>query len=173
MKHPIVLTVAGQPQIVSEDELVFVRVGGAIYYAIVVEAAKPTDACAKTIVFVDEDRNTVEGLIAVARAFPDREEEPPETPWIPVTKRLPQDEDGKWGSIVSVLVTVQSCSLLTGEPSKPFATSAAYDTEQMIFDINGLGAINAAPIENGKPRTVVTHWMPMPVSAADWEAVTA
>lgn len=26
MKHPIVLTVAGQPHIVSEDELVFARV---------------------------------------------------------------------------------------------------------------------------------------------------
>ena len=83
MKHPIVLTVAGQPHIVSEDELVFVRVGGVIYYAIVVEAAEPTDACAKTIMFVDEGRQTVEGLIAVARAFPDLEEEPPETPWVP------------------------------------------------------------------------------------------
>ena len=162
MKHPIVLTVAGQPHIVSEDELVFVRVGGVIYYAIVVEAAEPTDACAKTIKFVDEDRKAVEGLIAMERAFPDLEEEPPETPWIPVAERLPQDEDGKWGSIVSVLVTVQSCSLLSGEPTKPFVTSAAYDTEQLIFDINGLGAINAAPSESGKPRTTVTHWMPYP-----------
>ena len=169
MKHPIVLTVAGQPHIVSEDELVFVRVGGVIYYAIVVEAAEPTDACAKTIMFVDEDRKSVEGLVAVARAFPDLEEEPPETPWIPVTERLPQDDDGKWGSIVSVLVTVQPCSLLTGEPSKPFVTSAAYDIEQRIFDVGGLGAINAVLFESDKPRTTVSHWMPMPVSAADWE----
>lgn len=83
--------------------------------------------------------------------------------WIPVTERLPKVESWKLSDIVNVLVTVQNYNLFTGEATQPYVTSAAYNAEQLIFDINGRGAINAAPIENGKLRTNVTYWMPLPV----------
>ena len=70
-------------------------------------------------------------------------------------------------------MTVQPYCFLTDEPATSYVTSAAYDIEQRIFDVGGLGAVNAVLFESDKPRLTITHWMPMPVSAADWEAVTA
>ena len=82
--------------------------------------------------------------------------------WIPVTERLPEAEEGNWSGIARVLVTVQPYCFLTDEPATPYATSAAYDIEQRIFDVGGLGAINAVPFESDKPRLTITHWVPYP-----------
>lgn len=81
--------------------------------------------------------------------------------WIPVTERLPEANEGNLSGIAMVLVTVQPY-FLTDEPATPYATSAAYDIEQRIFDVGGLGAINAVPFESDKPRLTITHWMPLP-----------
>lgn len=82
--------------------------------------------------------------------------------WIPVTERLPEAKEGNWSGIARVLVTVQPYCFLTDEPATPYATSAAYDIEQRIFDVGGLGAINAVPFESDKPRLTITHWMSYP-----------
>ena len=82
--------------------------------------------------------------------------------WIPVTERLPEAKEGNWSGIARVLVTVQPYCFLTDEPATPYATSAAYDIEQRIFDVGGLGAINAVPFESDKPRLTITHWVPYP-----------
>lgn len=87
--------------------------------------------------------------------------------WIPVTERLPEAKEGNWSGIARVLVTVQPYCFLTDEPATPYATSAAYDIEQRIFDVGGLGAINAVPFESDKPRLTITHWMPYPKPAKE------
>ena len=86
--------------------------------------------------------------------------------WIPVTERLPEANEGNLSGIAMVLVTVQPY-FLTDEPATPYATSAAYDIEQRIFDVGGLGAINAVPFESDKPRLTITHWMPLPEAAKE------
>lgn len=87
--------------------------------------------------------------------------------WIPVTERLPEAKEGNWSGIARVLVTVQPYCFLTDEPATPYATSAVYDIEQRIFDVGGLGAINAVPFESDKPRLTITHWMPYPKPAQE------
>lgn len=87
--------------------------------------------------------------------------------WIPVTERLPEAKEGNWSGIARVLVTVQPYCFLTDEPATPYATSAAYDIEQRIFDVGGLGAVNAVLFESGKPRLTITHWMPLPEAAKE------
>lgn len=82
--------------------------------------------------------------------------------WIPVTERLPEAKEGNWSGIARVLVTVQPYCFLTDEPATPYVTSAAYDIEQRIFDVVGLGAVNAVLFESDKPRLTITHWMPLP-----------
>ena len=82
--------------------------------------------------------------------------------WIPVTERLPEAKEGNWSGIARVLVTVQPYCFLTDEPATPYVTSAAYDIEQRIFDVGGLGAVNAVLFESDKPRLTITHWMPYP-----------
>lgn len=82
--------------------------------------------------------------------------------WIPVTERLPEAKEGNWSGIAMVLVTVQPYCFLTDEPATPYVTSAAYDIEQRIFDVGGLGAVNAVLFESDKPRLTITHWMPLP-----------
>lgn len=82
--------------------------------------------------------------------------------WIPVTERLPEAKEGNWSGIARVLVTVQPYCFLTDEPATPYATSAAYDIEQRIFDVGGLGTVNAVLFESDKPRLTITHWMPYP-----------
>ena len=82
--------------------------------------------------------------------------------WIPVTERLPEAKEGNWSGIARVLVTVQPYCFLTDEPATPYVTSAAYDIEQRIFDVGGLGAVNAVLFESDKPRLTITHWMPHP-----------
>lgn len=82
--------------------------------------------------------------------------------WIPVTERLPEAKEGNWSGIARVLVTVQPYCFLTDEPATPYVTSAAYDIEQRIFDVGGLGAVNAVLFESDKPRLTITHWMPLP-----------
>lgn len=82
--------------------------------------------------------------------------------WIPVTERLPEAKEGNWSDIARVLVTVQPYCFLTDEPATPYVTSAAYDIEQRIFDVGGLGAVNAVLFESDKPRLTITHWMPYP-----------
>ena len=82
--------------------------------------------------------------------------------WIPVTERLPEAEEENWNGIARVLVTVQPYCFLTDEPATPYVTSAVYDIEQRIFDVGGLGAINAVLFESDKPRLTITHWMPYP-----------
>lgn len=82
--------------------------------------------------------------------------------WIPVTERLPEDKEGNWSGIARVLVTVQPYCFLTDEPATPYVTSAAYDIEQRIFDVGGLGAVNAVLFESDKPRLTITHWVPYP-----------
>lgn len=180
MKQTITVHVAGRSREVEPVDMmpILVSADGGYRYAILETAAHSPGVCVKNVAFVDEDNKTVERLLGVEeiataiRVTEAAKAASPKSPWIPVTERLPQDDDGKWGGIVSVLVTVQPCSLLTGEPSKPFVTSAAYDIEQRIFDVGGLGAINAVPFESDKPRTTVSHWMPMPVSAKEWKEVT-
>ena len=86
--------------------------------------------------------------------------------WIPVTERLPEAKEGNLSGIAMVLVTVQPY-FLTDEPATPYATSAAYDIEQRIFDVGGLGAVNAVPFESDKPRLTITHWMPLPEAAKE------
>lgn len=81
--------------------------------------------------------------------------------WIPVTERIPEAKEGNWNGIARVLVTVQPYCFLTDEPATPYATSAAYDIEQRIFDVGGLGAVNAVLFESDKPRLTITHWMPL------------
>lgn len=177
MKQTITVHVAGRSREVEPVDMmpILVSADGGYRYAIWETATHSPGVCGKNVAFVDEDNKTVERLLGVEeiataiRVTEAAKAASPKSPWIPVVERLPQDDDGAWGSIVSVLVTVQSCSLLTGEPSKPFVTSAAYDIEQRIFDVGGLGAINAVPFESGKPRTTVSHWMPMPVSAKEWK----
>ena len=170
MKQTITVHVAGRSREVEPVDMmpILVSADGGYRYAILETAAHSPGVCVKNVAFVDEDNKTVERLLGVEeiataiRVTEAAKAASPKSPWIPVTERLPQDDDGKWGGIVSVLVTVQPCSLLTGEPSKPFVTSAAYDIEQRIFDVGGLGAINAVPFESDKPRTTVSHWMPYP-----------
>ena len=87
--------------------------------------------------------------------------------WIPVTERLPEAEEGNWSGIARVLVTVQPYCFLTDEPATPYATSAAYDIEQRIFDVGGLGTVNAVLFESDKPRLTITHWMPHPKPAQE------
>ena len=87
--------------------------------------------------------------------------------WIPVTERLPEAKEGNWSGIARVLVTVQPYCFLADEPATPYATSAAYDIEQRIFDVGGLGAVNAVPFESDKPRLTITHWMPYPKPAQE------
>lgn len=87
--------------------------------------------------------------------------------WIPVTERLPEAEEGNWSGIAMVLVTVQPYCFLTDEPATPYVTSAAYDIEQRIFDVGGLGTVNAVPFESNKPRLTITHWMPYPKPAQE------
>ena len=82
--------------------------------------------------------------------------------WIPVTERLLEAKEGNWSGIARVLVTVQPYCFLTDEPATPYVTSAAYDIEQRIFDVGGLGAVNAVLFESDKPRLTITHWMPLP-----------
>lgn len=82
--------------------------------------------------------------------------------WIPVTERLPEAKEGNLSGIAMVLVTVQPYCFLTDEPATPYATSAVYDIEQRIFDVGGLGAVNAVLFESDKPRLTITHWMPYP-----------
>lgn len=82
--------------------------------------------------------------------------------WIPVTERLPEAKEGNWSGIARVLVTVQPYCFLTDEPATPYVTSAAYDIEQRIFDVGGLGTVNAVPFESDKPRLTITHWVPYP-----------
>lgn len=82
--------------------------------------------------------------------------------WIPVTERLPEAKEGNWSGIARVLVTVQPYCFLTDEPATPYVTSAAYDIEQRIFDVGGLGAVNAVLFESDKPRLTITHWMSYP-----------
>lgn len=85
--------------------------------------------------------------------------------WIPVTERLPEAKEGNWSGIARVLVTVQPFCFFTDEPETPYVTSAAYDIEQRIFDVGGLGAVNAVLFESDKPRLTITHWMPLPEAA--------
>lgn len=87
--------------------------------------------------------------------------------WIPVTERLPEAKEGNWSGIARVLVTVQPYCFLTDEPATPYVTSAAYDIEQRIFDVGGLGAVNAVLFESDKPRLTITHWMPYPKPAQE------
>lgn len=87
--------------------------------------------------------------------------------WIPVTERLPEAKEGNWSGIARVLVTVQPYCFLTDEPATPYVTSAAYDIEQRIFDVGGLGAVNAVLFESDKPRLTITHWMPLPEAAKE------
>ena len=87
--------------------------------------------------------------------------------WIPVTERLPEAKEGNWSGIAMVLVTVQPYCFLTDEPATPYVTSAAYDIEQRIFDVGGLGAANAVLFESDKPRLTITHWMPLPEAAKE------
>ena len=82
--------------------------------------------------------------------------------WIPVTERLPEAKEGNWSGIARVLVTVQPYCFLTDEPATPYVTSAAYDIEQRIFDVGGLGTVNAVLFESDKPRLTITHWMSYP-----------
>lgn len=173
MKRTTFVHIDGLPYAVTRDQLTDVLLsGGRHRYAIVDETLEEPGLCIKHVRLIDEDADTVERLFATDGDTLEKEPIKPKSPWIPVAERLPQDDDGKWGSIVSVLVTVQPCSLLTGEPSKPFVTSAAYDIEQRIFDVGGLGAVNAVLFESDKPRLTITHWMPMPVSAKEWKEVT-
>ena len=173
MKRTTFVHIDGLPYAVTRDQLTDVLLsGGRRRYVIVDETLEGPGLCIKHVRLIDEDADTVERLLATDGDTLEKEPTQPKSPWIPVAERLPQDDDGKWGSIVSVLVTVQSCSLLTGEPSKPFVTSAAYDIEQRIFDVGGLGAVNAVLFESDKPRLTITHWMPMPVSAKEWKEVT-
>lgn len=87
--------------------------------------------------------------------------------WIPVTERLPEAKEGNWNGIARVLVTVQPYCFLTDEPATPYVTSAVYDIEQRIFDVSGLGAVNAVLFESNKPRLTITHWMPYPKPAQE------
>ena len=87
--------------------------------------------------------------------------------WIPVTERLPEAKEGNWSDIARVLVTVQPYCFLTDEPATPYVTSAAYDIEQRIFDVGGLGTVNAVLFESDKPRLTITHWMPLPEAAKE------
>lgn len=82
--------------------------------------------------------------------------------WIPATERLPEAKEGNWSGIARVLVTVQPYCFLADEPATPYVTSAAYDIEQRIFDVGGLGTVNAVLFESDKPRLTITHWMPLP-----------
>lgn len=87
--------------------------------------------------------------------------------WIPCSERMPEAEEGNWSGIARVLVTVQPYCFLTDEPATPYVTSAAYDIEQRIFDVGGLGAVNAVLFESDKPRLTITHWMPLPEAAKE------
>ena len=84
-----------------------------------------------------------------------------------MTERLPEAKEGNWSGIAMVLVTVQPYCFLTDEPATPYVTSAAYDIEQRIFDVGGLGAVNAVLFESDKPRLTITHWMPLPEAAKE------
>lgn len=87
--------------------------------------------------------------------------------WIPVTERLPEAKEGNLNDIARVLVTVQPYCFFTDEPETPYVTSAVYDIEQRIFDVGGLGAVNAVLFESDKPRLTITHWMPLPEAAKE------
>ena len=89
--------------------------------------------------------------------------------WIPVTERLPEAKEGNWSGIARVLVTVHPYCFLTDEPATPYVTSAAYDIEQRVFDVGGLGAVNAVLFESDKPRLTITHWMPLPEGPKEGE----
>lgn len=180
MKQTITVHVAGRSREVEPVDMmpILVSADGGYRYAIWETAAHSPGVCGKNVAFVDEDNKTVERLLGVEEIAPAirvteaAKAASPKSPWIPVAERLPEAKEGNWSGIARVLVTVQPYCFLTDEPATPYVTSAAYDIEQRIFDVGGLGAINAVLFESDKPRLTITHWMPMPVSAKEWKEVT-